>query len=167
MKFKRPVKILGNFVRILAVALLLSLSFPQLYGMKCYAVASGSMSPAFPVGSAVYIKKRSPEQVEKGDVITFKAENGKTMITHRVVENRKEKQFFITKGDANDSQDIQPVKWENLCGVVAFSIPFAGYMLKFLGSKKGKMAVLFFLVAFSFGMEMSGGETIKKESETE
>lgn len=122
--------------------------------------------PALPVGSAVYIKKKAPEAIEKGEVITFTADKGETMITHRVVENNKEKQFFITKGDANDSQDIQPVKWKNVCGTVIFYVPFAGYILKFLGSGRGKAAVLFFLLAFSFCTEMSGGEAIKKESES-
>lgn len=48
-----------------------------------------------------------------------------------------------------------------------FSVPYAGYILKFLGSGNGKGAVLFFLLAFSLCTEMSGGEIIKKERETD
>ena len=38
--------------------LLVGLSFPQIYGMKCYSVMSGSMSPDLPVGSAIYVKEK-------------------------------------------------------------------------------------------------------------
>ena len=167
MKAGRPVKMLGNLIILVMVVLLMGISFPQLYGMKCYAVVSGSMSPALKVGSAVYIKKKMPAQIKKGEIITFVTDNGGARITHRVMENNKEKQFFITKGDANDNQDIQPVKWENLCGTVVFSVPYAGYILKFLGNGKGKGTVLLFLLAFFLYTEISGGEIIKKEREVD
>lgn len=76
------------------VILLVGLSFPQIYGMKCYSVMSGSMSPDLPVGSAIYVKEKEPEKVEKGEIITFTTEQGRTMITHRVAENNKEKHFL-------------------------------------------------------------------------
>ena len=164
---QKPGKKLEIWIMLVAAVLLLGLSFPQLYGMQCYAVASGSMTPVLKVGSAVYVKTKTPDQVKEGEIITFASDPGGILVTHRVVENNKEKQFFITKGDANDSQDIQPAKWENLCGTVAFSVPYAGYILKFLGNRKGKCAVLFFILAVFLCTEMSGGEKIKKESETD
>ena len=167
MKGKSPVKIIGNLIMLVTVVLLIGLSFPQLYGMEGYAVASGSMIPALGVGSAVYVKAKAPELVEQGEIITFTTDTGGVRITHRVVKNDKERQSFITKGDANESEDIQPVKWKNLCGTVVFSVPYAGYILKFLGSGNGKGAMLFFLLAISLCTEMSGGEIIKKDRETD
>ena len=99
-------------------------SFPQIYGMKCYSVMSGSMSPDLPVGSAIYVKEKEPEKVEKGEIITFTTEQGRTMITHRVAENNKEKHFFVTKGDSNQYQDTKPVKWGKSAGHGCILHPF-------------------------------------------
>ena len=107
--------------------------------------------PDLPVGSAIYVKEKEPEKVEKGEIITFTTEQGRTMITHRVAENNKEKHFFVTKGDSNQYQDTKPVKWENLQGTVVFCIPFAGYVLNFTGSRTGKIAAVFFLFAILSG----------------
>ena len=35
-------------------------------------------------------------------------------------------QLFMTKGDANEKQDTQPVKWENVYGTVVFTVPYVG-----------------------------------------
>ena len=158
---KSLLKILG----IVFIMLLVGLSFPQIYGMKCYSVMSGSMSPDLPVGSAIYVKEKNPAEIEKGEIITFTTEQGRTMITHRVAENNKEEQFFVTKGDSNQYQDTKPVKWENLQGTVVLCIPFAGYVLNFMGSRMGKFAAIFFLLAFYLVTEIFEGQT-KKESET-
>lgn len=161
---KIRVKWLGNFILLAAVTGFISFSFPQIYGLKCYGVVSGSMCPALPVGSAVYIQEKNPEEIEEGEIITFTTEEGGTVITHRVVENNKGQQVFITKGDANDNIDISPVKWKNLCGKVVLCIPFAGYLLKFLGSWNGKITAILFLLAFYLVAELLEGKN-KKESE--
>lgn len=155
---------LGKFTLLLALVTLLTLFVPQLLGMKCYSVVSGSMTPSLPVGSAVYISADSPEQIQEGEIITYCTDQGKTMITHRVVENNREKQVFITKGDANNSSDPRPVKWENLQGKAVFCIPFAGYVLQFLGSRNGKLAAALFLLAGYLATEIFEGKT-KKECE--
>ena len=123
MRLKIWGKGLLKIIWVIFVILLVGLSFPQIYGMKCYSVMSGSMSPDLPVGSAIYVKEKEPEKVEKGEIITFTTEQGRTMITHRVAENNKEKHFFVTKGDSNQYQDTKPVKWENLQGTVVFCMP--------------------------------------------
>ena len=97
MRLKIWGKGLLKIIWAIIAILLVGLSFPQIYGMKCYSVMSGSMSPDLPVGSAIYVKEKEPEKVEKGEIITFTTEQGRTMITHRVAENNKEKHFFVTK----------------------------------------------------------------------
>lgn len=118
------------------------------------------MSPALPVGSAVYVREKPPRKIKAGEIITFTG--GSTVITHRVIENDKGQQLFVTKGDANGQPDLKPVKWENVKGTVAFCIPYAGYVRLFLGTWKGKAAVLFFFLAFFLGMNIFEG--VKKRS---
>ena len=71
MRLKIWGKGLLKIIWVIFAILLVGFSFPQIYGMKCYSVMSGSMSPDLPVGSAIYVKEKEPEKVEKGEIITF------------------------------------------------------------------------------------------------
>ena len=62
MRLKIWGKGLLKIIWVIFVILLVGLSFPQIYGMKCYSVMSGSMSPDLPVGSAIYVKEKEPEK---------------------------------------------------------------------------------------------------------
>ena len=63
------------------------------------------------------------------------------------------KRQFVTKGDANKDEDAAPVKWEKLQGVVRWWVPKAGYLLRFLGDKKGKAAILCSLLFVCVSLE--------------
>ncbi|MCI9341330.1 MAG: signal peptidase I, partial [Dorea sp.] len=57
-------------VLIVAVILLCSLLvLPGMTGFHMYNVLSGSMEPAIPVGSLLYVRSGDPEQVEDEDII--------------------------------------------------------------------------------------------------
>lgn len=68
---------------------------------------------------------------EKGDIITF--HNGDTVVTHRVV--KKEKDIFITKGDANKTEDPVPAEASQIIGRVVFHLPYLGYVIHFLKAR--------------------------------
>jgi signal peptidase len=59
--------------------------------------------------------------------------------THRVYSIDKEAGRFTTKGDANDEADKATVKFENVQGVHAFTIPLLGYPLNFASELKGQI----------------------------
>ena len=46
---------------------------PMVAGYKPVVVLSGSMEPAYHVGSVIYYKSTPFEQIKEGDAITFKA----------------------------------------------------------------------------------------------
>ena len=77
---------------VLLIALVLGclpLTVPRIFGLHIYTVVSGSMEPAIPTGSLVYVRETSPEQVGAEEVIAFYgARDSASIITHRVVENR-------------------------------------------------------------------------------
>ena len=83
---------------IILSGMLICFCYPQILKMRCYTVVSGSMSPALPVGAAVYVKEKQPREIKKGEIITFF--EGETVITHRVMEIDENAQLFMTKGDA-------------------------------------------------------------------
>lgn len=108
---------------------------------KVMVVLSGSMSPTFNVGSVVFVTPVKPEEISTDDIITFKDRGGLT-VTHRVLEIKDNK--IITKGDANDTPDPDPVTDKTVIGRVKFWIPYAGYFINFMKSKTG--IVLFLIV---------------------
>ena len=98
------------------------------------------MEPAIPTGSLVYIGEVEPAEVAEGEVIAFYgARDSASIITHRVVENRVVTGEFVTRGDANQTKDMNPVPYENVIGKVVRSVPGAGVMAEMFTSREGKI----------------------------
>lgn len=114
---------------------------PRIMGGQIYTVISGSMEPEIPVGSLVYVEGAHPENMEAGDVIAFYGgRDANAIITHRVVENRVIMGEFITKGDANQTNDMNPVDYDNFIGKVEWSLPEVGVIAQILTGREGKIA---------------------------
>ncbi len=92
-------------------------------------VGSGSMRPAMDVGDVVIVAQAPADVINQGDIIQFRKEEGVTVM-HRVVEIQETEgaKFFITKGDANDEPDTDPVIPENVVGKVVFTIRKIGWV---------------------------------------
>ena len=60
--------------------------------------------------------------------------------THRVVEINSEQQTFITRGDANQSADVNAVSYSQVIGKVVFQIPLLGKLSACLHTKTGVLA---------------------------
>lgn len=132
---------LGAAMLLILVTVCLPLTVPRAMGYELYTVISGSMEPSIPVGSLVYIRGEKPENVKKEDVIAFYgAKDSNAIITHRVVENRVVMGEFITKGDANKTNDMNPIPYENFIGKVVLDIPAIGYAAQMITSPEGKIA---------------------------
>lgn len=129
-------KILNNIIIAILIVLVLVMFAPRLFGWQNLAVLSGSMEPNISVGSMVIIKDVNPEELETGDVITFRVSDS-TLVTHRVVENNVETQEITTKGDANDVNDGNPVSYSNVIGELFISIPLLGYLSIYMQSTLG------------------------------
>ncbi|MBR3125616.1 MAG: signal peptidase I [Mogibacterium sp.] len=149
----------------------LVLAAPRLAGIKTYAVISGSMEPAIPVGSMVYSKEVDPKTLETGDVIVFYNSNttqgdgstaGIIPVTHRVVLNDTGLGEITTKGDANEQRDISKVTYNNVEGKVIFHIPHLGYIGAPLSTTMGKVAAALILLAGYLLTEVGG--SIRKRS---
>ncbi len=164
---KRPVAAvcssLGTVLLIMLVVACLPLTVPRVFGYQLYTVVSGSMEPAIPVGSLLYIQSAQPENMVPDDVIAFYGGRDSTaVITHRVVENREFMGEFITKGDANEKEDMEPVSYDNFIGKVRLAIPAAGKAAQVFSDTPGKIAAagLIVLAVFLHGAawKLEGGE---------
>lgn len=104
---------------------------PLLLGYHPVVVLTGSMEPQYPVGSVTYYKAADFQNIQPGDVITFRIGSNSTA-THRVTAVHDTQQSFITKGDANETEDANPVAYSSVQGkTVNFALPYVGYAISF------------------------------------
>ena len=130
--------VLGTVLVILVVLFAAALVGVRLFGFKPYAVLSPSMTPTYLPGDLIYVLPTEPENIEVGDAITFMGGED-IIVTHRVYDVDRHARTFITKGDANKDTD-PPVLYENVIGVVRFSLPKLGYVSDFIGTPSGRWA---------------------------
>ncbi|MBR3594787.1 signal peptidase I [Candidatus Saccharibacteria bacterium] len=116
-------------VAILAVALVGA----KILGFRTFTVMSGSMEPDYPVGSMIYVQPADYKSLQVGDVISYVANNDKTVVTHRIVGIEVDEKDptvlrFRTQGDANSSPDAALVHYKNVLGTPILTIPYLGYI---------------------------------------
>jgi signal peptidase len=106
-------------------------------GLGLVRLASGSMSPAYPVDAVLLVRDVPADEVIPGDVVTV-TRDGMVPITHRVV--RVEPGPFgaelVLRGDANDADDPAPYRVRRV-GLVLGGVPFGGAAVAALQSPLG------------------------------
>lgn len=128
------------------------------FGVSIFTVESGSMAPKYPVNSVVLVKEEQLNNIKKGDVITYVLNDDGMLVTHRVVSADYEKAQFVTKGDANKTEDPLPVSYKNVVGKVFMGVPYLGAPVRFISDDKNKpivIAVLVFLGVLSIGWDIA------------
>lgn len=117
---------------------------PSVLGTTPMVVLSGSMSGEaedhIEIGDLIFVGRTEPEKLKEGDIIAFM--EGTVVVTHRIVEvqvDENQNYSFITKGDANNAQDVSPVMADNLVGIYKTRIPKVGNFALFLQTPLGMM----------------------------
>ncbi len=133
--------IFTSIIVIIAVVLAIALVGVRLIGLQVYTVVSGSMEPNIHVGSLVYVKQVDRTELGVDDPITFSVGEG-TIVTHRIVEvlvdeNDPSKVSYVTKGDANDTEDAGTIGYDKVIGKVVFSVPYLGYVSNYIQQPPG------------------------------
>ena len=115
---------------------------PSVFGYSMLMIASPSMTGSIEAGDAIIIKNSDSYAV--GDVITYFPADESFSVTHRIV--RREGDKFYTKGDANQSEDPDPVLIEQIAGKVAVKLDKVGYFIEWLKSPIGMIFAAAFIV---------------------
>lgn len=130
---------------------------PSVFGYSTLNIATGSMNGTsalvsggepkqVSVGDMIVIKKTNDYKI--GDVITFMLDGDTTPTTHRIVGITE--RGFITKGDANNTQDLLPVPTENVLGKVVAHYPKLGAFTMWLKAE-GWIYVVALLAILALG----------------
>lgn len=161
---KKICGILSTLMIAVLAVVAAALFVPRMLGYETMSVVSGSMEPGIPVGSIVYTNtKTDTADLQKGDIITYKIGEG-TRVTHRI-DSIEETGKFITKGDANNTVDAEPVDAAQIVGKVALSIPYLGYLSIYAKTPLGIAAVagvVFILILLMFLPDVFSKEKEKK-----
>lgn len=101
---------------------------------------SGSMEPIFSAGDVLIIEQN--QEYNEGDIVTFWEDD--TLITHRLIQ--KVNGSWITKGDANNSADQDPVDEGSVVGHLTMILPKCGTAILFLNTPIGIFLIILLLV---------------------
>lgn len=126
---------LGIALLVFIIIICIPFALPRLMGYEIYEIYTESMEPDYPVGSVIYVKEIEATNVKVGDVITFSLGSAtEDVLTHRVVEVDAEKGQFVTKGDANQSVDVEPVAFSSVIGTPKFCLKNMGVLAQLFRS---------------------------------
>lgn len=109
---------------------------PTVFGYSTAVVISGSMSETIEVNDMVVIHRQ--DAYRTGDIITFEMDD--TLVTHRIVAVAEN--GFVTRGDANNTEDRYPVTGDRIIGKVVFVIPGVGWLINFCRTPLGMLCLV-------------------------
>ena len=133
-------RLFGWVILLVVIAALVPVTVPRFFGYEIVNVISGSMEPEIPVGSIVYVKQIDPVGIEEGEIILYASEGSE--ILHRVVSNHQVEGYLVTKGDANEQEDIKEVQYATVRGRVEKHYPVIGQLMMILSNTLGKVLLL-------------------------
>ncbi len=141
---------------------------PDFLGYKPMIVLSGSMETSIYTGDLVFVKEIDPNVLKENDIIAFRNE-ANTITTHRIIEvitDSEGEKAFRTKGDNNNTADINLVLSKDIEGVYVFKIPKLGNVLMQL--KEPKTLAIILLVILVIGLIwLNMADKIEKDKQYE
>ena len=133
----------------------------SILGFRQYIVATGSMEPKYNVGDLIIIRESPEEEIKIGDIINYISENGTDTITHRVTDiiEKDGQTYYQTKGDNNNAEDPELVKYRQVNGKLVFKISKLGTIITNLLTGTG-IAILFVVILLSYLRDKNKEEKI-------
>lgn len=100
------------------------------FPVKPFLVPSGSMVPVISPGDVVLIAPVNADAIKVCEIIEYRSVKENINIVHRVIEitGNAPDLFFITKGDANNSPDPDPVSTQAVMGREIIVVPKIGWL---------------------------------------
>ena len=139
---------------------------PSLFGFTPLIPMSGSMTgeqaDSFSENDVVIIRAVSPAELKTNDVIAFY--DGDEIITHRIIETEKSENgetVFVTKGDANNTEDTFKVNESEVIGRLDMKLAGMGGMMDFLQTPASTLLLIGLPLAAVLIFDMIRGKKSK------
>ena len=115
---------------------------PSFGGVFPMIVLTDSMSGTFESGDLIICHTEDPAEVKEGDIIFYydPMGSGSTTVTHRVTQVTTAPEggiAWVTKGDANNTEDLALVRAEDLVGVYQMHLAGLGSAALFMQTTPG------------------------------
>lgn len=164
LKFLTVIKDIISWTILITIVVLIATIFisritgnvPTIMGYSIYRVSTGSMEPELAVGDVILVKECEIEDLEKGDIVTYKGIKGNMagkIITHRIVEAPYDIEgvsHVTTRGDANNMND-PPVPVDKIMGKMDRELPIFTACFNFFITPWGLLTVIALIVLAFFG----------------
>ena len=128
------------------------------FNFRMFTVATGSMAPKYNVGDVLIAKEIAPEDVRKGDAISYLGKEGDfkdKVITHEVVDIEvvDGRYKFHTKGISNIVED--PIVYEEqLYGKIIMKCNILSFIYKVVGTTTGMFIFVILPLLYLIGSEI-------------
>ncbi len=146
---RKKASVISTAILIFLLVAAATLVTPRIFGIKIYPITDDSMLPVYSRGDAVYTRVEDCEKIKAGDSISFVNDESLSVLTQKVYDADRINRFFITKGENTQASQSNTVLYENVLGVVKFSLPYVGYILAFTNQTIGKITVTAVIVIFA------------------
>ncbi len=154
---------------------------PGFGGLSPLIVLSGSMTPDFPEGSLIMVKKTDPSEIREGDIISYfdPASKSGAVVTHKVRFLKTDEEgapVFLTYGTANTSKDFEEVTEldceripaDKLVGrYTGFHLKGAGHVAIFLQTVPGLILCVFVPLLLFVGYDILRRRRFERSHEDE
>ena len=163
---KKVLNIILDIIIIVVIILLIYImiqksitkeNYTNIFGYTFLEVLTGSMSGTIEIGDGVIVK--ITKDVEEEDIIVYKKDN--SLITHRLIEI-DENGEFITKGDANNTED-KPVNETQVLGKVTYIIPKLGIWRKAILSPQVLILIASLIILLGIAFKITTNTEEKDE----
>ena len=108
---------------------------PMFAGYGSMVVLTGSMRSTINAGDLVIIKR--VDEYKLNDIVTFYDETERALVTHRLIRFGPEEGTFVTKGDGNDTEDIELRTVDEFYGKIVLTIPKLGLFFEWFTQEGG------------------------------
>ena len=160
--------ILAFLVILLAVNLIMlyqknikKSEIPRVGNIAVFNIISESMEPTIKVNDLIVIEKCEQSEKKKGDIKTFRREDG-SIVTHRIIKiSQGNENIYTTQGDNNTLEDEEKIKHSQVYGKYLFKIKGMGNFVEELQKNNGLISVALFIIIFVI---LKNGNDKKKEN---
>lgn len=149
-----------SYIIIIGISNIISSGF---LGIRWYALYSTSMEPSITEGSLILVKKTTTGYYV-GDVVAYwsKYNGQEVIVAHRIVDYGGN--VYVTRGDSNQTNDIQVILPRLIIGKMIVNIPYLGYLYSLFHYKISTYFIIFVPAAVIIAIEIKKLlETIKEK----
>lgn len=131
--------------------------YANIFGYTFFEVATGSMADTIEIGDVVVVK--ITKDIQENDIIVYQEEEN--FITHRLIKIN-EKGEWITKGDANNTED-SPIQETQVLGKVIQVIPKLGVWRRAILSPQVCILVITLIILLGVALRITNSTEEKNE----